>query len=288
MKVVGHGTAGCGSLGEAMCRPARALVTVLSLVTGFPSTGSAQQVPDWKTWVEARRLAAKVAGGDDREFIATFRELIAHPEVVTDFEALQGQLRVDLADPVLDDEVYRTAREKYRAIIDLIKDCRRRGQHVLVGTTGNTLVQVTSTPPIPGAGLKLGEWWYAVSTTAVYSGFVHISTVYGSALAGRGPALSGRPRPEESEAASATDMGTERWETMAAASRPASQPCELRPGAPAPAAVPAMTPASTSATPVMVPRARRWLSASRCSICCKRTQAGSSGSRSFRVWSRPP
>jgi preprotein translocase subunit SecA len=34
-----------------------------------------------------------------------------------------------------DDEVYRTVEEKYQAIIDLIKDCRERGQPVLVGTT---------------------------------------------------------------------------------------------------------------------------------------------------------
>src|ERR1700744_4381939 len=34
-----------------------------------------------------------------------------------------------------DDEVYRTAAEKYRAIITLIKDCKSRGQPVLVGTT---------------------------------------------------------------------------------------------------------------------------------------------------------
>jgi preprotein translocase subunit SecA len=33
------------------------------------------------------------------------------------------------------DEVYRTAREKYDAVIALIKDCRERGQPVLVGTT---------------------------------------------------------------------------------------------------------------------------------------------------------
>jgi preprotein translocase subunit SecA len=33
------------------------------------------------------------------------------------------------------DEVYRTAEEKYRAIIDLIKDCQKRKQPVLVGTT---------------------------------------------------------------------------------------------------------------------------------------------------------
>src|SRR5262249_11975719 len=34
-----------------------------------------------------------------------------------------------------DDEVYRTATEKYRAILTLIDDCKTRGQPVLVGTT---------------------------------------------------------------------------------------------------------------------------------------------------------
>ena len=34
-----------------------------------------------------------------------------------------------------DDEVYRTAVEKYRSIIELIEDCKTRGQPVLVGTT---------------------------------------------------------------------------------------------------------------------------------------------------------
>jgi preprotein translocase subunit SecA len=34
-----------------------------------------------------------------------------------------------------DDEVYRTAEEKYKSIIALIKECRERGQPVLVGTT---------------------------------------------------------------------------------------------------------------------------------------------------------
>ena len=34
-----------------------------------------------------------------------------------------------------DDEVYRTAPEKYNAIISLISDCHRRGQPILVGTT---------------------------------------------------------------------------------------------------------------------------------------------------------
>jgi preprotein translocase subunit SecA len=34
-----------------------------------------------------------------------------------------------------DDEVYRTAAEKFRAILSLIEDCKQRGQPVLVGTT---------------------------------------------------------------------------------------------------------------------------------------------------------
>src|SRR5215472_5926090 len=34
-----------------------------------------------------------------------------------------------------DDEVYRTAREKYEAILGLLEDCRKRGQPMLVGTT---------------------------------------------------------------------------------------------------------------------------------------------------------
>jgi preprotein translocase subunit SecA len=34
-----------------------------------------------------------------------------------------------------DDAVYRTAAEKYKAIVELIKDCQERGQPILVGTT---------------------------------------------------------------------------------------------------------------------------------------------------------
>jgi preprotein translocase subunit SecA len=43
-----------------------------------------------------------------------------------------------------DDEVYRTAREKYAAIIDLIKDCRERGQPILVGTASIEKSEVLS------------------------------------------------------------------------------------------------------------------------------------------------
>jgi preprotein translocase subunit SecA len=43
-----------------------------------------------------------------------------------------------------DDEVYRTAKEKYRAIVALIADCHRRGQPVLVGTTSIEKSEVLS------------------------------------------------------------------------------------------------------------------------------------------------
>jgi hypothetical protein len=59
-------------------------------------------------------LAAKAAGGDDRKFIATFRELIAHPEI-KNLQALEGALRIDLTDPILDDVVYR---KNTQALID--------------------------------------------------------------------------------------------------------------------------------------------------------------------------
>jgi preprotein translocase subunit SecA len=43
-----------------------------------------------------------------------------------------------------DDEVYRTADEKIRAVIELIKDCRLRGQPALVGTTSIEKSEVLS------------------------------------------------------------------------------------------------------------------------------------------------
>src|SRR5262249_45521240 len=49
---------------------------------------------------------------------------------VVDVPTNRAMVRIDD-----DDEVYRTAPEKYRAIITLIDDCKQRGQPVLVGTT---------------------------------------------------------------------------------------------------------------------------------------------------------
>ncbi|HEU5017940.1 MAG TPA: preprotein translocase subunit SecA [Pseudolabrys sp.] len=50
-------------------------------------------------------------------------------------ECLEVPTNMPLARLDDDDEVYRTATEKYRAIITLIEDCKKRGQPVLVGTT---------------------------------------------------------------------------------------------------------------------------------------------------------
>jgi preprotein translocase subunit SecA len=50
-------------------------------------------------------------------------------------EVLEVPTNMPLARIDDDDEVYRTNTEKYRAIITLIEDCKKRGQPVLVGTT---------------------------------------------------------------------------------------------------------------------------------------------------------
>jgi preprotein translocase subunit SecA len=50
-------------------------------------------------------------------------------------EVLEIPTNMPLARHDDDDEVYRTAKEKYRAILSLIEDCKQRGQPVLVGTT---------------------------------------------------------------------------------------------------------------------------------------------------------
>ena len=50
-------------------------------------------------------------------------------------DVIEVPTNVDVARTDDDDEVYRTEKEKYRAIVNLIKDCRERGQPILVGTT---------------------------------------------------------------------------------------------------------------------------------------------------------
>ena len=54
---------------------------------------------------------------------------------IYNLEVLEVPTNMPLARIDDDDEVYRMAAEKYRAIITLIDDCRKRGQPVLVGTT---------------------------------------------------------------------------------------------------------------------------------------------------------
>jgi preprotein translocase subunit SecA len=54
---------------------------------------------------------------------------------IYNLEVLEIPTNKNLARIDDDDEVYRTATEKYRAVISLIEDCKSRGQPVLVGTT---------------------------------------------------------------------------------------------------------------------------------------------------------
>src|ERR1700674_4178318 len=54
---------------------------------------------------------------------------------IYNLEVLEIPTNVPMVRDDQDDEVYRTAIEKYRAIIALIEDCKKRGQPVLVGTT---------------------------------------------------------------------------------------------------------------------------------------------------------
>jgi preprotein translocase subunit SecA len=54
---------------------------------------------------------------------------------IYDLEVLEVPTNMPLVRIDDDDEVYRTAKEKYRSIITLIEDCKLRGQPVLVGTT---------------------------------------------------------------------------------------------------------------------------------------------------------
>src|SRR5438874_1385423 len=56
---------------------------------------------------------------------------------IYDLEVIEVPTNMPMIRVDEDDEVYRTAAEKYRAILALIDDCKTRGQPVLVGTTSN-------------------------------------------------------------------------------------------------------------------------------------------------------
>src|SRR3546814_14616528 len=53
---------------------------------------------------------------------------------IYDLEVVEVPTNVPVSRRDEDDEVYRSAREKYDALIELIDECRGRGQPVLVGT----------------------------------------------------------------------------------------------------------------------------------------------------------
>jgi preprotein translocase subunit SecA len=75
------------------------------------------------------RLYPKLAGmtGTAMTEAAEFQEIY-------ELEVVEIPTNVTIARKDEDDEVYRTASEKYNAVIDTIEECRKRGQPVLVGT----------------------------------------------------------------------------------------------------------------------------------------------------------
>ena len=87
-----------------------------------------------------------------------------------------------------DDEVYRTTREKFAAIIETVKDARERGQPVLVGTTSieksETLAAMLKTLDVPHNVLnaRYHEQEAAIISQAGKAGAVTIATN----MAGRG------------------------------------------------------------------------------------------------------
>jgi len=75
------------------------------------------------------RLYPKLAGmtGTAMTEAAEFQEIY-------ELEVVEIPTNVPVSRKDEDDEVYRTAKEKYDAVIEMIDDCRSRGQPVLVGT----------------------------------------------------------------------------------------------------------------------------------------------------------
>jgi len=88
---------------------------------------------------------------------------------IYNLEVLEVPTNMPLSRKDDDDEVYRTQVEKYRAIITLIEDCKKRGQPVLVGTTSieksEQLAEMLRT-----AGWEAHDFTDANAFAALYSG----------------------------------------------------------------------------------------------------------------------
>ena len=76
------------------------------------------------------RLYPKLAG-----MTGTAQTEAVEFEEIYKLQVLEMPTNVPVSRKDYDDEVYRSAREKYAAIIELVEDCAGRGQPILVGTT---------------------------------------------------------------------------------------------------------------------------------------------------------
>jgi preprotein translocase subunit SecA len=175
-----------------------------------------------------------------------------------------------------DDQVYRTAKEKYDAIIETIDEARGRGQPVLVGTTSieksELLSEMLKAKGVPHNVLnaRYHEQEAAIVAQAGVPGGVTIATN----MAGRGTDIKLGGNLEMRVAIELADMpkGPERdqrIEAIKARSKPTSRRC-WPPAACSSSARSAMR-AGASTTSCAAARAARAIPAARCSISRSKT-----------------
>ena len=190
-----------------------------------------------------------------------------------------------------DDEVYRTAQEKYRAIITLIKDAQKRGQPMLVGTTSieksEILSELLKKDKVPHQVLnaRYHEQEAHIIAQAGVPGAVTIATN----MAGRGTdiQLGGNPdmlledwMTEEKERAKSRRPS--RSPPSATPSRPTSPRRKPRRSKPAvfTSSAPSAMRAGASTTSSVAAQAARAIPAARASSCRSKTTSCASSARS--------
>ena len=190
-----------------------------------------------------------------------------------------------------DDEVYRTAQEKYRAIITLIKDAQKRGQPMLVGTTSieksEILSELLKKDKVPHQVLnaRYHEQEAHIIAQAGVPGAVTIATN----MAGRGTdiQLGGNPdmlledwMTEEKERAK--NPRPSRSPPSATPSRPTSPRRKPRRSKPADftSSAPSAMRAGASTTSSVAAQAARAIPAARASSCRSKTTSCASSAPS--------
>ena len=190
-----------------------------------------------------------------------------------------------------DDEVYRTAQEKYRAIITLIKDAQKRGQPMLVGTTSieksEILSELLKKDKVPHQVLnaRYHEQEAHIIAQAGVPGAVTIATN----MAGRGTDIQLGGNPDmlledwmTEETARARSRRPSRSPPSATPSRPTSPRRKPRRSKPAvfTSSAPSAMRAGASTTSSVAAQAARATQVARASSCRSKTTSCASSARS--------